>query len=79
MLSGSKTSYTDSKRLVAVAKQQQMTWPQYYDEDTRIRELYQVTAIPMLFLIDKEGKLIYKSDLQHPDAERLPKALEAIN
>jgi peroxiredoxin len=70
---------TNSKAMREVIKKQQMNWLHYQDEDQRMRELYQVTSIPMLFLIDKTGKLLYKSDLEHADTERLSKVLETLN
>lgn len=69
----------NSKAMKEVIKKEQMTWLHYLDTDSSIRELYQVSAIPMLFLIDKTGNLLYKSDLEHADTDRLPKVLETIN
>lgn len=69
----------NSKAMKAAIKSEHMNWLHYIDEDNSIRELYKVSAIPMLFLIDKTGKLLYKSDLEHADTERLPQVLKTIN
>lgn len=69
----------NSKAMKEVIKKEHMSWFHYQDEDKTMRELYQVSAIPMLFLIDKTGKLLYKSDLEHSDTDRLPQVLSTLN
>ena len=47
----------DKSKLLAYIKEQGITWPQFFDEtgEHTIAQMYKVTAIPQLFLIDHEG------------------------
>jgi thiol-disulfide isomerase/thioredoxin len=69
----------DSKKFIEFVKQENMNWPQFYDKNRVISKLYGVDAIPLMVLINKEGKMIYKSDFKQTDQNALPKVLESIN
>lgn len=70
---------SDLKKLKAGVKKNSMTWPQFYDQNNNMSKLYEVDAIPALVLIDREGKIIYKSDMIVNDKERLPKILQGLS
>ncbi|PJJ84407.1 TlpA family protein disulfide reductase [Mucilaginibacter auburnensis] len=69
---------SDMKNLLRGAKTTGMSWPQFYDKHDYMTDLYEVGAIPVLVLIDPDGKLIYKSDLKTPDEKALPEVLKAL-
>jgi peroxiredoxin len=69
----------DSKKLEAFVKNQKINWPHFYDRNEEISRLYGIEAIPTLILIDKEGRMIYKSDLVQSDKDKLSKVLEGLN
>jgi len=48
-------------RLEEVITQEGMNWTQIYDRDAEIINLYGVHSIPQLFLINKEGIVVYES------------------
>lgn len=56
-----------------------MNWSHFYDRNEEISPLYSIEAIPTLILIDKEGRMIYKSDLVQSDKDKLPGVLEGLN
>ncbi|TFF33585.1 TlpA family protein disulfide reductase [Mucilaginibacter psychrotolerans] len=68
----------DSKKLNAVVKNQEMSWIQFHDRNREISRLYGIEAYPTLILIDKEGRMIYESNLVTNDQDRLPKMLETL-
>ncbi|MES2807793.1 MAG: TlpA disulfide reductase family protein [Bacteroidota bacterium] len=55
-----------------------MNWIHYFDEDSAINDLYHVNAIPTLALIDKTGKLIYKTDFKMDDKVEVTALLNAM-
>jgi len=67
------------KQLTATVKNKAMNWLQFYDKDTKISHLYGLNEYPTLILLNKDGKVIYKSDHKTADSEALPKLLNAIN
>ncbi|MEO3404481.1 TlpA disulfide reductase family protein [Mucilaginibacter sp. CAU 1740] len=69
----------DSKKLAAFVKAKQMNWLHIYDKSSDIVQLYGINAIPQLILINKEGKIVYNSNLEGSDENMLSKLLEAIN
>lgn len=69
----------DLKKLNAFVKKEAMNWPHFYDRYKEITQLYGINAYPALILIDKEGKIIYKSDYVKNDKDVLPKVLEGLN
>ena len=58
-----------------------MNWLQFYDKDRTISDLYGLNYIPTLILLNKDGKIIYKSDkkIEDSDSGELSKLLNAIN
>lgn len=69
----------DSVKVGAFVKKQEMNWLHFYDGDKKLCHLYGIEAIPTLILISKEGNIIYQSDHEHNDKERLPQLLEELN
>ncbi len=47
----------EKSKLLAYIEEQDITWPQFFDEtgEHSIAQMYKVTVIPQLFLIDQEG------------------------
>jgi thiol-disulfide isomerase/thioredoxin len=68
----------DFKKLNEIVKREGMNWPHFYDENKMMRQLYGIGAFPTLILINKDGKIIYKSDHIKNDQEELPKMLEGL-
>ncbi len=53
----------DKPKLTAFLKEKGMTWPQYYDGkywESKLAVQYGVHAIPMAYLLDRDGKIIGK-------------------
>lgn len=53
----------DRKKLETFVKQQNMTWPQYFDGQgwqNKLAQQYGVNSIPATYLLDREGKIIAK-------------------
>jgi peroxiredoxin len=69
----------DSKKLTAFVKEQRMNWLHFYDKHREVGQLYRVDAIPVLILINKEGKMVYNSNLKGNDKDVLSKLLEGLN
>jgi thiol-disulfide isomerase/thioredoxin len=70
---------TDLKKLTEGVKKGNINWLQFHDQNNDMSKLYEVDAIPALVLIDREGKIIYKSDMIKNDRDELPKILERLN
>ncbi len=54
----------DQQALLTFIKQNNMPWPEYFDGQSRNNKLamqYGIEAIPMNFLLDKDGKIIGKN------------------
>ena len=60
--------------LEAYIAQEEITWPQYWDADNRICNLYNVRSFPSTFLIDGEG-VVRKTNLR---GHRLETAVAAL-
>jgi thiol-disulfide isomerase/thioredoxin len=69
----------DSKMLASFVKKQGMNWPHHYDENMKTSHLYGVNAIPVVILINKEGKVVFKGDLGQQDKEKLFGMLKNLN
>ena len=69
----------DSKKLAAFVKAKQMNWLHIYGKASDIIQLYGITAIPQLVLINKDGKMVYNSNLEGSDENMLSKLLKGIN
>lgn len=67
----------DLNKMNEVIKQKEMNWLHFYDRNNEIGRLYRVDAIPVMVLIDKAGKLLYQSDHQTNDQDKLPQLLES--
>jgi thiol-disulfide isomerase/thioredoxin len=55
---------SDQKRLTDFISQKEMTWPQYFDGKgwkNKISSGYGIQAIPAMWLIDRDGKLVTKN------------------
>lgn len=50
----------DSASAGQMARKLKVTYPILLDEQKKISELYQVTAMPMTILIDRDGKIRYR-------------------
>lgn len=55
-----------------------LNWPQYFDREKYMSNLYGVSAYPQIILIDKEGKVIHRSNSKISDEIALPKVLEKL-
>lgn len=73
------SSDIDSKKLNAFVKQKEMNWLHFYDLHSVLGKLYGIDGIPLLVLINKEGKMIYQSDANRNDEQNLPKVLNSLN
>jgi thiol-disulfide isomerase/thioredoxin len=56
------------------------TFPILFDPDSAISEKYRVKGLPTSFLIDKQGRLVYRAvggrDFDHPEVEKLIRVLQ---
>jgi thiol-disulfide isomerase/thioredoxin len=67
------------EQLLTGIQKNNMTWPQYLDQGFKIGTLYNVTAIPTMILLDKEGKMIFHSTNLQSDEATLSKLLDNLN
>jgi peroxiredoxin len=70
---------SDRAALDRYIKAQNMTWPQYFDGrgwQNGVAEIYKVRSIPATYLIDKQGKIRYRS-LRGAELERAVERLLA--
>jgi thiol-disulfide isomerase/thioredoxin len=68
----------DKNALLAFTKEHDMTWPQYFDGqgwDNKISGGFGITAIPAMWLVGKDGKLI-TTDAREDLAGNVEKALK---
>lgn len=66
------------KTLERYLREQGVTWPQYYDGrgwKNKVASLYRVRAIPATYLIDKKGKIRYRSVRGHRLAQAVDKLI----
>lgn len=70
---------TGKDQLLAGIRKNNMTWPQYLDQGTKIGTQYNVASIPTLILLDKEGKMIFHSANLQSDQDTLSKLLEKMD
>lgn len=59
----SVSSDTDTDRLLKYIKKNDLSWIHILDEEGEIGKLWKVNAIPQLFLLGKDGKLLYTSEV----------------
>ncbi len=64
----------DANAWKAAVKENQLTWPNFLDEDGSIADIYKVKAIPSMFLIDNTGKII----LDNKRGEELAASLKEL-
>ncbi|MBL4675605.1 MAG: TlpA family protein disulfide reductase [Mucilaginibacter sp.] len=69
----------DPKALNRVVGENDMNWLHIFDSNRDISELYQIEVFPSLVLIDREGKIIYRSAGQINDVDELIKKLNSLN
>ena len=69
----------DIINLKKVISDKKMDWIHFYDKENEISRLYNVSAFPTLILLNKEGTIVYKSDLINSDKDGLTKALTKLN
>lgn len=53
------------KDFKSAISQYQMTWKHILDHRKKISNLYSISAVPTILLIDREGKIIFKNDKGH--------------
>ena len=58
----------DKAALETFIKEKNVTWPQYFDEESKLGKAYGINAIPATFLLDREGKIV-ATDLRGPALE----------
>lgn len=55
------------------------TFPILFDSDSTLSEQYQVKGLPTTFLIDKQGKIVYRAvggrDFDHPAVRKIVRDL----
>ena len=68
----------DLTKLKQVVNKKNMNWLQFFDKDRTINKLYGVEAYPTLILLDKSGKIIYKSDYIKDDMKELTNVLSEM-
>ena len=73
------SSDTKKQNLLYGIRKNNITWPQYLDIEKNVGTLYSVEDIPTMILLDKEGKMLYRSNFKQSDQDRLPKILESLN
>jgi thiol-disulfide isomerase/thioredoxin len=73
------SSDKNKKAWASTIKQKDMNWAQYLDAEKQVGAPYGVEDIPTLILLNKEGKMIYRSNFKQADSEALPKVLDNIN
>ncbi|PWK77788.1 peroxiredoxin [Mucilaginibacter oryzae] len=69
----------DSKKLAVFVKEQNMSWLHFYDKHNDIAPLYGVKGIPNLFLVNKDGKIVYNSSWEGADNKMLSKLLDEMH
>ncbi len=62
-------------KLKKVVNDQAMNWYHFFDNKTDICLLYGIDTFPTLILLNKEGKIIYRSDYIKDDTKELEKVL----
>ncbi|MEO6978332.1 MAG: TlpA disulfide reductase family protein, partial [Mucilaginibacter sp.] len=65
----------DRKAFADAIKKEGMNWLHFYDDEGDMSRRFGVNYFPTLFLINPEGKIIYRSDLQKEDKDTLPPVL----
>ncbi|MES2375936.1 MAG: redoxin domain-containing protein [Bacteroidota bacterium] len=70
---------TNKQNLLDGIRKNNMTWPQYLDQGTKIGTLYNIIAIPKMILLDKEGRMIFHSANLQSDQITLTKLLDSLN
>lgn len=68
----------DLTKLKQFISQQEMNWYHFFDKETDISKLYSVFEYPTLLLINKQGKVIYKSDHVKNDQVEIAKILNCL-
>lgn len=69
----------DIRKLIATVKKESMDWLHFHDLNGEISRLYGVGRFPTLILLNKDGKMIYESDLETEDKDALPKVLARLD
>lgn len=59
------------------------TFPILFDSDSKVSEAYQVKGLPTTFLIDKQGRIVYRAvggrDFDHPEVRKIVRDLLAAD
>jgi thiol-disulfide isomerase/thioredoxin len=70
----------DLKDAIAMIKDLNLTFPVAYDYDKSVAKLFGVYALPVAFLIDKNGKIMLRHEgYQSKDAIQLLQEIQKIN
>jgi thiol-disulfide isomerase/thioredoxin len=67
----------DVKPLKRVISERGLNWMQYYDRQKLVSTLYKVNDFPTLVLLDREGKIVYRSSNTAQDSIEIPKLLQS--
>lgn len=52
---------SDAERVKRFVAREKVTFPMAHDQEGRVQQLYQVSGIPNTFIIDKDGRILWKS------------------
>ncbi|TFF37317.1 TlpA family protein disulfide reductase [Mucilaginibacter psychrotolerans] len=63
--------------LTNAISREKLNWSHFFDKDMNISRLYGINVFPTLILLNKEGKIIYKSDYIKDDTIELSRVLNA--
>lgn len=68
----------DLKPLKAAIIKHELVWPQYYDRQKYMSNLYSVNTYPTMILINKVGRVIYRTGNNASDESALPSILKTL-
>ena len=58
---GVSVDEADVARVRKFVEKEKVTFPMAHDQEGRVQQLYQVSGIPNTFIIDKDGRILWKS------------------
>ena len=76
---GISVDEADGIRVRKFVEKEKLTFPIVHDQEGRVQGLYQVSGIPNTFIIDKDGRILWKSiGNLHGVVDSLRRVLDAV-